>query len=120
MPQPEPISPEDISDALDAIGEDPDDPTFGEIGKLAVEELEKRLTEHPEELPGTDLIKFVTAYFKAKSERQIPGTADQHFSLLEQVDALPTEHAQKLLKAEIAHLHAELERYEQKLEEIGK
>ena len=117
--EPEPITAEDISDAFAAIGDDPDDPTFGALGKFAVTELTKRLKDHPEDLPGTDLFKFVTAYFKAVSDRQIPsGEPEQPFSLLDQVDALPKVHARKLVKAEKERLWAEIQKYELKWEEL--
>lgn len=100
-------------DALDSILDDEGttgDPTFDQIGKEAAAQLYKRI-QAGEKLPGTDLMKIVAAYFKAKEEALRQQAADDTVysivELLADVNLAP-ERKTELLRKEHAFLSSQL------------
>lgn len=98
------------------------DPTFDQIGKEAAEQLYKRI-KAGEKLPGTDLMKIVASYFKAKEEalrqQTVEDTVYTLVELLADVN-LPAERKTELLRTEHAFLSKQLVEIEKVLIEGDK
>jgi len=106
----------DLDDIVDDDGTT-GDPTFDEIGKEAAKQLKARI-DAGEKLPGTDLMKIVTAYFKAKEEAlKQKAVEDKVFTLVELLADvnLPPERKTELLRLEHAFLSKQLSDIEQAL-----
>lgn len=82
-------------------------------------ELQRRLgdPEKAKDIPGTGLIQLAKEAIKLGERQDKPDDAEER-SVLEQIDALPTPHAIKVLEAERERLTVELERVTLKLEEL--
>ena len=106
----------DLGDILDDDGTT-GDPSFDQIGKEAAAQLYKRIQDG-EKLPGTDLMKIVAAYFKAKEEAlKQQAVEDKVFTLVELLADvnLPPERKTELLRSEHAFLSKQLSDIEQAL-----
>lgn len=86
------------------------DPTFDDIGAEATRQLYARMSSG-EKLPGTDLMKIVASYFKAKEDalRHKP-TEDVTYTIVELLADvnLPAERKTELLTAERDHYLSQL------------
>ena len=110
-----------LSAALDALAENPADPSFNEIGRLATNELLRRLREDAYSLPGTDLMKLVTAYFKAKAAGEAddtPPEPDPDVLTLVSSPGLPGSRKRELLLSERAKIVERLSALDTAREEL--
>lgn len=110
-----------LSEALDALTDDPTDPSFNAIGRLATSELLRRLRTDASALPGTDLMKLVTAYFKAKAAGEAEDTpVEPDPDVLELVSSpgLPVERKRELLLSERTKTVERLSALDQAIEEL--
>jgi hypothetical protein len=106
----------DLDDLLDDEGTT-GDPTFDEIGREASNQLYDRI-KAGEKLPGTDLMKIVAAYFKAKEEAlKQQAVEDKVYTLTDLIADvnLPKERKTELLRSEHAFLSRQLSDIEQAL-----
>jgi len=106
----------DLDDLLDDEGTT-GDPTFDQIGKEAAAQLYARI-QAGEKLPGTDLMKIVAAYFKAKEEAlKAQAVEDKVYTLTDLIADvnLPKERKEELLRSEHAFLTRQLSDIEQAL-----
>lgn len=111
----------DPQDVLDGAGDDVStgDPTFDEIGAEAARQLYARL-QGGEKLPGTDLMKVVASYFKAKEEALRHQPAEEVTYTLVELLAdvnLPAERKTELLIAERDHYLSQVALIEEALKE---
>ena len=93
------------------------DPTFDQIGKEAASQLYARI-QVGEKLPGTDLMKIVAAYFKAKEEAlKQQAVEDKVYTIVELIADvnLPPERKEELLRSEHAALTRQLSDIEKAL-----
>jgi hypothetical protein len=121
QPGPERIDFDAFADAIvQNVGQE-DDGDFREIVGLATKELLRRFKEEPEDLPGTFVIKLVLDGLKAIAAKDVPEASEGEDtrSIIDTLDALPPEHARKLLQREIDRMRGELARYTEKLEELA-
>lgn len=95
-------------------------PGLGALRESVLGELMRRF-EDPElvkDIPGTGLIQLAKELIKSKAnEPPAPEDVKPH-SLLDQITALPAEHAAKLIQAEIGRLETELDAHRQALLEL--
>lgn len=102
------LEPLDLAGALDEVSTG--DPTFDDIGSEAARQLHARLQDG-ERLPGTDLMKIVASYFKAKEEA-LRNQPDEEIvftlpELLADIN-LPAERKHQLLQTERDYHQAQL------------
>jgi hypothetical protein len=114
---------EEIEQQLEEIGDqllvDPDDPSFVDIHDMATKWVLKLFKDHPERVPPTLAFKLFLDGTKMRNAQEVPEPeqAEPH-SLLDQITALPAEHAAKLIQAEIGRLETELDAHRQALLEL--
>ena len=116
MPDLEKLSPEEL---LAAIGTDTDAPLeMSSLKDNILSELNRRFAD-PElvkDIPGTGLIQLAKEVLKQPDEKQDAAVVEG-LDILDALDAVPEEHAIRVLDREIGRRKAELERFEQKRKE---
>jgi len=89
------------------------------VADLALAEITKRFTDKPDEIPDHVLAKYFTDINKTIDRREKleeEGIEHKPFSLMDELPAMPVEHAKVLVKQEIGRLRAELTHYEEWLQ----
>jgi hypothetical protein len=101
---------------LAALGEavttttDVESASFRDLIDAAGRELKRRFDDDPESLPGTFVIKLFLDGQKAIASKDVPDDVPE-VSILDRIDALPTEHAVALIRGELARLNSLLTVY---------
>jgi hypothetical protein len=99
----------DQDELLVALGEavttttDVESASFRDLIDAAGRELKRRFDDDPESLPGTFVIKLFLDGQKAIASKDVPDDVPE-VSILDRIDALPTEHAVALIRGELARL----------------
>jgi hypothetical protein len=93
---------------------------LGNFKNAILGELNRRLGDPDlvKDSPGTGLIQLAKELLKQPPEPEQAEGEDTR-SIIDTLDALPKEHARKLLQREIDRMRGELARYTAKLEELG-
>jgi hypothetical protein len=92
---------------------------LGNFKNAILGELNRRLGDPDlvKDIPGTGLIQLAKELLKQPAEPEQTEGEDTR-SIIDTLDALPKEHARKLLQREIDRMRGELARYTEKLEEL--
>jgi hypothetical protein len=112
----------ELLEALQPTGatEQPDEGfDLGNFKNAILGELNRRLGDPDlvKDIPGTGLIQLAKELLKQPAE-QAPDEGEDTRSILDTLDALPPEHARKLLQREIDRLNGELARYTERMEAL--